>query len=376
MARSVEPRVLQFYSSYEDGLLDYARQFASLFVGTSYRVTTVFLTGSPDAEVAAGCAASEVLFMDYPRACIEKLSLKAMRDLSVIAKTRSFSCCIAHGFKAIRLALLGTKLPVIGIHSDVYEYDGFLKKFFVNWYQNRLFLLGISHGVQSYLRQVFVKWPEDKIETLYGHIDVDAARGKLLSRIEARHALFLSDEAWLVGNIGALQLEQDQETLLRAFALAKPNLPANSQLVIVGIGRQADQLKMIAAELGVAEHVLFLGEVERARRYLKAFDLFVLSALNSSFNMDLLYAMAAGVPLLSSDCGSGREIVKDIGVVFPIGDERLLAEAMQHMSMLKSKQLQSCIDAMNVKLYSLFSDDSAAQAFWRLAMVQRLLASH
>ena len=45
MTRSAERHVLQFCHGYDGPFLDCARQYASLFAGKGYRVTTVFLTG-------------------------------------------------------------------------------------------------------------------------------------------------------------------------------------------------------------------------------------------------------------------------------------------------------------------------------------------
>ena len=50
MTRSAERHVLQFCHGYDGPFLDCARQYASLFAGTGYRVTTVFLTGAADSR--------------------------------------------------------------------------------------------------------------------------------------------------------------------------------------------------------------------------------------------------------------------------------------------------------------------------------------
>lgn len=41
--------------------------------------------------------------------------------------------------------------------------------------------------------------------------------------------------------------------------------------------------------------------------------------------MVLLEAMAAGVPVVCTDCGGGREVVEGVGKVFPLGDSAALA---------------------------------------------------
>lgn len=53
-----EQWVLQFCHSYDGPFLDCARQYAALFVGTPYKVCTVYLTGAPDEEVVQGSAST------------------------------------------------------------------------------------------------------------------------------------------------------------------------------------------------------------------------------------------------------------------------------------------------------------------------------
>lgn len=370
MARSVESRVLQFCHGYDGPFLDCARQYASLFRDTPYKVTTVFLTGRPDANVVNACESDEVLFMDFTSADIRGLKLKAIRDLKNIVASRDFRFCIAHRFKPIWIACLATSLPVIGVHHAFGDYERWGRRLFANWQKKRLTLLGVSNAVRDDLRKSLPSWDQTRIETLYNHIDVDALRGRLLSSQEARSTLHLDKDAWIVGNVGRLHPDKDQATLLRAFALAKPQLPNNSQLAIMGKGRLANQLCGLAKELGIADSVLFLGQVEQAKRFFKAFDIFALSSDSEPFGMVLLEAMAADLPIICSDCGGGREVVKGVGILFPFGDETLLSEALVRMSQLTPEQLKSCHDAMRVKLYSHFSDDSVEQAFWSLPMTQ------
>ncbi|WP_122558829.1 glycosyltransferase, partial [Pseudomonas viridiflava] len=112
----------------------------------------------------------------------------------------------------------------------------------------------------------------------------------------------------------------DQATLLRGFAQALPNLPADSRLVILGKGRLEQSLKDLALELGIGPQVLFLGQVPEARRYFKAFDVFALSSDHEPFGMVLLEAMVAGVPVLATACGGAKEVVEGVGVLFALGD--------------------------------------------------------
>ncbi|MGY2234748.1 glycosyltransferase [Pseudomonas gingeri] len=374
MTRSAERHVLQLCHGYDGPFLDCARQYASLFSGTGYRVTTVFLTGAADAEVAAGCASDEVLFMEYSSRAIRGLKLGAIRDLRKIAASRNFSFCIAHRFKPVYIALLGTALPVIGVHHAFGDYVRGSRRLFAQLFRRRLSLLGVSDAVRDDMRKCLPKWPTGRIRTLYNRIDIEALQATQVTVAEAREALGLPVDAWVVGNVGRLHPDKDQATLIQGFAQALERLPANSRLAILGTGRLEQDLKELARELGIAEQVLFLGQIPEARRYFRAFDVFALSSDHEPFGMVLLEAMAAGVPLLATSCGGAREVVEGVGILFPLGDAGHLAQGLQHLAALDDEQRQACAGLMLARLHERFSDQAVREAFWRLPQVTDLTA--
>lgn len=370
---SADLRVLQFCHGYDGPFLDCARQYASLFKGTPYKVTTVFLTGAADAEVAASCESDEVLFLEQTSREIRSLKLKAIRELASIARTRDFRFCIAHRFKPVWIAMLATRLPVIGVHHGYGDYRRLGRKLFARMFDGRLRLLGVSNSVRDDIRACLPNWPSQHIETLYNRVDVEPLRHAQLERQAARQALHLSPHAWVVGNAGRLHSDKDQATLLRGFAQALPSLPAQAQLVILGQGRLEEDLKALALELGIAERVLFLGQVAEARRYFRAFDVFALSSGNEPFGMVLLEAMAAGLPLISTNSGGAEEIVEGVGMLFPIGDDQALGRGLVHLSQLDSRQVETCVRLMDERLRVKFSDEAGRHEFWGLPMVKELL---
>jgi glycosyltransferase involved in cell wall biosynthesis len=374
MTRSAERHVLQFCHGYDGPFLDCARQYASLFAGKGYRVTTVFLTGAVDAEVAAGCASDEVLFLEYSSRDVRGLKLGAIRDLRKIAATRSFSFCIAHRFKPVYIALLATRLPVIGVHHAFGDYHRRTRKLFAHIFRWRLSLLGVSDAVRDDMRASLPKWPTGRIQTLYNRIDIEQLQATQLPAAEAREALGLSSSAFIVGNVGRLHPDKDQATLLRGFALARPSLPENSQLVIMGKGRLEQDLKELARELDIGSQVLFLGQVADARRYYKAFDVFALSSDNEPFGMVLLEAMVAGVPLLATSAGGAKEVVEGVGVLFPLGDDQHLAQGLGYLATLDDEQRAACAELMLQRLRERFSDHAVRDVFWRLPQVTSLIA--
>ncbi|WP_426143089.1 glycosyltransferase [Pseudomonas sp. DWP3-1-2] len=374
MTRSAERHVLQFCHGYDGPFLDCARQYASLFAGKGYRVTTVFLTGTADAEVAEGCASDEVLFLEYSSKAIRGLKINAIRDLRKIVASRDFSFCIAHRFKPVYIALLATRLPVIGVHHAFGDYQRRSRKLFAHIFRWRLSLLGVSDAVRDDMRKSLPKWPTGRIQTLYNRIDIEQLQASQFSAAQAREELGLSPSAWIVGNVGRLHPDKDQATLLRGFAQALPELPPGSQLVILGKGRLEQDLKELALELGIGSQVLFLGQVPDARRYYKAFDVFALSSDHEPFGMVLLEAMVAGVPVLATSCGGAKEVVEGVGVLFPMGDVERLAQGLLHLSALDAEQRQACADLMLLRLRERFSDQAVRDVFWRLPQVASVTA--
>ncbi|PWB33051.1 glycosyltransferase [Pseudomonas sp. SDI] len=374
MTRSADRQVLQFCHGYDGPFLDCARQYASLFAGSGYKVTTVFLTGKADPQVAAGCASDEVLFMEFSSKAIRGLKLGAIRALRQIAASRNFSFCIAHRFKPIYITLLATRLPVIGVHHAFDDYKRGSRQLFANLFSKRLSLLGVSDAVRDDMRKCLRKWPAERIQTLYNRIDIEALQAVQVPAAEARQVLGLDPQAWIVGNVGRLHPDKDQATLLRGFAAALPGLPAGARLAVLGKGRLEADLKALAGKLGIAAQVDFLGQVPDARRYFRAFDAFALSSDHEPFGMVLLEAMVAGVPLLATHCGGATEVVEGVGLLFPLGDAERLAQGLQHLAGLDETQRRACAERMLERLQQRFSDSAVREAFWRLPQVVALAA--
>ena len=370
MTTPTELRVLQFCHGYDGPFLDCARQYASLFVGTPYKVTTVYLTGAPSVEVERGSASDEVVFLDYRSRDVRGLKLKAIRDIKRLVAGRNFQFCIAHRFKPIYVALLGTDLPVIGVHHGFGDYQRFSRKLFANCFRKRLALLGVSNAVRDEIRACLPSWPAERIETLYNRIDIAAVQAEQVCRDDARAHLGLPQDAWVVGNVGRLHPDKDQTTLIRGFAQALPQLPAGSLLAIMGSGRLESALKALAAELGVSTSVRFLGQVPQGRRYFKAFDVFALTSDHEPFGMVLLEAMAAGVPVICSDCGGGREVVGESEWLFALGSAQALGQRLVRMAIERPQSQADFVEALHDRIVNMFSDPATRRVFWHLPMLQ------
>jgi phosphatidylinositol alpha-1,6-mannosyltransferase len=125
------------------------------------------------------------------------------------------------------------------------------------------------------------------------------------------------------------------QRLLDAMAVVRARL-ADAHLVVVGDGPEAATLRQRAAALGIADAVTFAGFAPHADtpEFYRAADVFALSSdFDNSPNV-VLEAMAAGLPVVTTDVGGVRELVADRpgaaagAVVVPL-EPAALAEALE-----------------------------------------------
>jgi glycosyltransferase involved in cell wall biosynthesis len=120
--------------------------------------------------------------------------------------------------------------------------------------------------------------------------------------------------------------------LLRAFALAKPDLDGH-RLVVVGPGRDAAyvaQLKALADELGIGDDVVWVGGVplEETVHFYRAADVFVYPSQNETFGLTILEAMACGCPVVTSDCSAMPETAGGAAYLADPDDPDSIAKAI------------------------------------------------
>jgi glycosyltransferase involved in cell wall biosynthesis len=365
--------VLQICHGYSGPFLDCARQYAQLFHHTQYEVTTVFITGNPSEHVVNGCGSQQVIFLNKSSKDIRGLKLGAVKQIKKITASKDFCLCIAHRYKSMYVACLGSNLPDIAIFHAFGDFQHRTRRLFATLFRKRLSILGVSNAVRDDIRQCLSTWAHDRIETLYNRIDVNHVTNEQLTRADSRKKLNLDCDAWIIGNVGRLHPDKDQETLIKGFAKALPQLPQNSALVIIGTGKLKPHLTTLIQTLKLTDNVFLLGQVPNARRYFKAFNLFALSSDHEPFGMVLLEAMAANIPIISTSCGGAAEVIGNSGTLFPLADTEILAQNLIRLSTLSTEQIATMRDKMHTRLTEYFSDEAVTAKFWQLNMTQPYL---
>jgi glycosyltransferase involved in cell wall biosynthesis len=130
----------------------------------------------------------------------------------------------------------------------------------------------------------------------------------LTREVPPRGNLFNGDP--VIGSVGSLHVRKGYRYLIEATPLVLTELP-EARFVLVGGGPERPRLEQLAAELGVAGRVQFLGQRTDISDLLPGFDVFVLPSITEGMPNAVLEAMAAGIPVVASRVGGVPEIVQD-----------------------------------------------------------------
>jgi glycosyltransferase involved in cell wall biosynthesis len=290
---------------------------------------TLLLDADTGAEPLAGRAAE--LGAEVRRVPAMPLGLSgALRATGLARLLRAERPAVFHAHMSWPLAAkwalaaaVVARVPCVGTVQLIPEFE--LER--SSFHQLRLLARGVnhyvavSHDVAAELVERF-HWPASKIEVVY-----NAVR---LERFEAPAPPGLREE--LGGNSRPLVLtcaRLDEQKGHRVLLRAAAQLPGVS-FAFAGEGPERAALEALAAELGVADRVSFLGYREDIPALLAACDVFALPSLYEGSSLAVLEAMAAGRAVVSSAIGGTEELIEDgrSGFLVRPGDVKGLRRAL------------------------------------------------
>ncbi len=174
---------------------------------------------------------------------------------------------------------------------------------------------------------------EDKI-TVVGN-GVDTTLFHPVDQIEARRRLNIPVDAKVLVTVGALVPRKGQHRVIEILPQLVDRFPSLYYVLVGGASPEGDystQLRQQVTELGLEDHVRFLGPMSPAELKipLSASDVFVLATANEGWANVFLEAMACGLPVVTTDVGGNREVVckKELGIVVNPDDPGILQEAI------------------------------------------------
>ena len=266
----------------------------------------------------------------------DKNLLSTLRKLVALVKADGYDIIHSHGSRGNMMAALlahKTGLPTVStVHSD-YRLDYLGRPISRLTYGtiNTLALRKLKYriGVSDAMVDMLISrgFDPERLFSIYNGLDF-TPRTPAMDRAEYFRSVGLeADESCVVAGIAArLNPVKDIATLIRGFAIAHKDFP-NLRLLIAGDGEEMDNLKALAAELGVSKEVCFAGWVSDTDSFYHAIDINTLTSISETFPYALTEGARAGLPTVSSQVGGVSYLIDhgSNGFLFQPGDAQALA---------------------------------------------------
>jgi sugar transferase (PEP-CTERM/EpsH1 system associated) len=189
-------------------------------------------------------------------------------------------------------------------------------------------IVTVSHAIAD--EWAGYRIPIDRIQCIQNGVDTERFR-PTDAEVEYRRQFGLAEEGWMFGSVGRFDPIKNYDVLVAAFAQLHRSFP-KAHLAFLADGPCEGSLRRLAAELGVADSIYWLGRRSDPEKFLRALDIFVLPSKSEGMSNVVLEAMASGLPVVCADLPGHREVF-DPGhegiVISPCTAETLAAELMQ-----------------------------------------------
>jgi glycosyltransferase involved in cell wall biosynthesis len=194
-----------------------------------------------------------------------------------------------------------------------------------------LFVCCISHFCRS---QGMLFAPIDRWERMHiVHCGVDPSLFQMVTHTQPGYRLLYT---------GRLAAAKGLPILLQSLARLKASHP-DLVLTIVGDGADRASLEAMTLDLGITNHVKFVGYKSQAevRQLMQQTDVFVLPSFAEGVPVSLMEAMAAGIPVVTTQIAGVSELVENgaSGYLVPPGDVELLGDRIQ--TLLNNPELRT-----------------------------------
>lgn len=150
---------------------------------------------------------------------------------------------------------------------------------------------------------------QNEVKLIHNAINVEIFLFDKSKRDNLRKKLGIHTDEIVIGHIGRISFQKNQEFLISVFANLCVNIK-NIKLILIG-GGDDSKLRNLVKEKGIEDRVLFLGLQTNAENFYSVFDFFFFPSNYEGLPVTLLEAQANGLPILASDVISKQSIINE-----------------------------------------------------------------
>jgi len=186
-------------------------------------------------------------------------------------------------------------------------------------------------------------------------------RNQAMDREAKRESLGYGEKDFLLLTVAEMTANKNHITILKALALLKDKEEfRNMHYLICGRGEMWASLEESAKELGIAEHVNFLGYRTDAPELYRASDLFLFVTLREGLSVALMEAMSSGMPIVCAEIRGNTDLVDDgISGVFSENSPEAVAEHI--LALYRDPQRRKALGEAASEKALLFDEENVLQ---------------
>lgn len=315
-------RVLHLVSSLEVGGLESLVISMCSHVKKHKDIEFMICSLSDTMSVLTERAENEKVETVYFKKNINKFTI--LIQLLKLVKQRKINIIHTHNSKAHLFGVVAAKLSGLSvIHTKHGNYIPTNNS--MEFLLNRLLcnattkVVAVSDDTKKHLMESYAL-SSNKVMTILNGIDTDKF---LCDKTEC-----MKNNEITIGCVGRLNHLKGHDTAIRALEKISKNIE-KVRLVIAGDGELRCHLEALAADLKIQDKVTFLGDCLNISETLKSFHLFVQPSLMEGLSLTLLEAMAASLPVITTNVGGNPEIIESMknGILISPNNPEELAQA-------------------------------------------------
>lgn len=291
---------------------------------------------------------------DYPTMLCKQLRfIKKERPDVVHAQTGS----ILHMMLACKMCNVPTRLYTV--HNEANLLYGTSK------FKKEIYKIGFSFfdfkpiAICPTVKQTMIDdmgVPEDRITVVNNGVDIKRFMPDQTAR---------DDDVMRIISVGTLYWIKNQSMTIRVVS-ALYRLGYKVELTLLGDGEDREKIQKEIRENKAERYIFTPGSKENVEDYLKQSDIYVSASKTEGLPLSVLEAMACGLPVVATDAGGQRDIVKDgmNGFLVKVDDEMGMKEALKKL--IDNKMLREKFSVKSREIAEQWSAEKCTQGYQKL----------
>lgn len=340
-------------------------------------------------EVHTACNGKDLILpadksfnIPFQRSPFKMDNIKAYKELKTIIDKENYDIIHCHtpmGGALTRLAARRARKKGTKVIYTAHGFHFFKGAPLINWllyypvekYLARYTDILITINNEDYENAIKKRFKAKKIELIDG-VGVNLKKFKpqtIEEKNRLRNEYGYKEEDFILIYAGELNYNKNQSLLFKVIALLNEEIP-EIMLLLPGTGDLLEDYQSEVTELGINKHVEFLGYRNDVPSLMLLSDIAVSASRREGLPVNVMEAMATGLPLVVTNCRGNRDLVVngENGYVIEIDDVKGFAQALKNL--YDSEELRKTMAENSLTLIKKYSLENVMQEMERVYSIE------